>query len=152
MSRCPQTEIHQSRGIKVRQVRERKRCEMRIPFLETVTLSHSGTAIKETFKSSDNGRFYSRFNLQYHIRNFRWKKFWQENLNISHLTDTDPCCCKFSKRYETNDGVNPAENDCIEIGAALLYYLARQVWLGLFTFYFYNISLWETSEGNVGEK
>ena len=54
------------------------------------------------------------------------------------------------ERYETNDGVNPAENDCIEIGAASLHYLPLG-WsegLGLFTLYFYNIALRETSEGN----
>ena len=36
------------------------------------------------------------------------------------------------QRYETNDGVNPAENYCIEITSAGLC---------LFTLYFYNISL-----------
>ena len=40
-------------------------------------------------------------------------------------TDTDKKKSMRVERYETNDGVNPAENDCIEIGAASLHYLPR---------------------------
>ena len=116
MSRCPPTEIHQSRGSvgnSQSSCSQSHRSPPSLAWRNVVRIPRklSSRAIKETFKSWDNVEFYGRFNPQYNIRKFRWKKFWQKKQHVSDFQVISFCRVRWSKL-----GIYSAENDCIEIG------------------------------------